>query len=383
LDIRRPASEIEPLMLADDLHVGEVVTWGNEKLHAGQVAKAPRESLATFDSGRCYALLAGCESRGGSEIGYHRLGTPLKLMSADKPYPSLIQNAIEAKKQKDAWIDVANPASWDLPTLVALNLVDSIQIAGSRLCRDKVVADDGGGKPRDKKQFPDPWGNVQWAEEIYFRLLECGLRIPPTAGSGSGAAPNPVGYNRVYVHVDGEFNYENWWDNLREGRVFITNGPLLRTTVEGQPPGHVFGADKNQKIELEIAMTLSTREEIHYLEIIKNGRVEKSIRMDEYVENVKNNKLPKIEFKESGWFLVRAVCDPKKSYHFAVTGPYYVSIGDRPRVSKKAAQFFLDWVYERAKQIKLDDPKQQKGVLNYHRQARDYWKKLVETANAD
>ena len=41
------------------------------------------------------------------------------------------------------------------------------------------------------------------------------LRIPPSAGSGSGEAPNPVGYNRVYVHLDGDFSYQSWWKNFR------------------------------------------------------------------------------------------------------------------------------------------------------------------------
>jgi hypothetical protein len=262
-------------------------------------------------------------------------------------------------------------------------LADSIQVANSRLCREKVVADEGTGRPRDKKKYPDPWGSAQWSQELYFRLLECGIKIPPTAGSGSGSAPNPVGYNRVYVKVEDDFSYENWWNHLRESQAFITNGPLLRVSVEGQPPGHVFTAEKGEKLELEIALTLSTREEIRYLEIIKNGQVDKTIRMGDYIEAVKNNKLPKIEFSESGWFLVRAVCDSPKTYRFAMTAPYYVTIGETARISKKAAQFYLDWVTERMKQIKLDDPEQQKEVLEYYRQALDFWKKHVEEANAE
>jgi hypothetical protein len=301
---------------------------------------------------------------------------------ADKQSPSLLLDAIEAKKQKDAWIDVANPASWDMPALVALDLADSIQIADSRLCREKIVPVEG-GKPRDKKKFPDPLGGIRYSQELYFKLLECGIRLPPTAGSGSGASPNPVGFNRVYVYVEGEFNYESWWDSLREGKVFVTNGPLMRISVEGQLPGHVFGVPKGEKLELEIALTLSTREDIHYLEIIKNGVVEKSIRMDDYIEDAKNNKLPKIDFDQSGWFLVRAICDSKKSYHFGMTGPYYVNVGDQQRVSKKSAQFFLDWVEERAKQIKLDDSEQQHEVTGYYRQAAKYWKKLADGANAE
>ncbi|MCC6126133.1 MAG: hypothetical protein IT426_14320 [Pirellulales bacterium] len=401
LDIRRPTSEIELLMLADDLHLGEVVTWGNvkasgkekppEKPKSTAARTARQESrpsdktqtgLVTFDGNRCYRLLTGIESRAGGEIIYHRLSSPIKLAAAEKQSPSLLENAIEAKKQKDAWIEIANPSSWDMPALVALKLADSIQLAGSRLCREKVIADDG-GRPRDKKKYPDPLGGAKWSQELYFRLLECGLRIPPTAGSGSGAAPNPVGFNRVYVNVEGEFGYGNWWENLRAGRAFVTNGPLLRASVEGRPPGHVFAAEKGQKLDLEIALALSTREEIHYLEVVKNGAVEKTIRMDEYVAAAKNNRLPKIEFEESGWFLLRAVCDSPKSYRFALTAPYFVVFGDRPRISKKAAQFFLDWIDERAKQIELDDPQRHKELLGLHRQARDYWKDLTDAANAE
>ena len=54
-----------------------------------------------------------------------------------------------------------------------------------------------------------------------------------------------------------------------------------------------------------------------------------------------------------------------------------------PTVSKKSTQFFLDWVIERAKRIKLDDEAQKAEVLEYHRMARDFWKKKVEEANAE
>ena len=52
-------------------------------------------------------------------------------------------------------------------------------------------------------------------------------------------------------------------------------------------------------------------------------------------------------------------------------------------VSKTSAQFFLDWVHERVKQIKLTDADQKADVLKYHRAARDYWQKKVDEANAD
>ena len=45
--------------------------------------------------------------------------------------------------------------------------------------------------------------------------------------------PNPVGYNRVYVHCGEELTWDKWWENLRRGQVVVTNGPLLRPRVFG------------------------------------------------------------------------------------------------------------------------------------------------------
>jgi hypothetical protein len=206
------------------------------------------------------------------------------------------------------------------------------------------------------------------------------LRIPPGAGSASGESPNPVGYNRVYVHVDGDFTYKKWWEGFRAGRVTITNGPLLKPLANGELPGHVFQAEKGAKLDVEISLTLWTREPVSYLEIIKNGKVEHSVPFAQYL---KDSKLPMLHFDRSGWFLVRVVTDLPKTYRFAMTGPYYVEIGPQRRISKSAAQFFVDWVYERAKQIKLDAPAERKEVLQWHRKARDYWQDLLSKANSD
>jgi hypothetical protein len=145
-------------------------------------------------------------------------------------------------------------------------------------------------------------------------------------------------------------------------------------------PGHVFQGEQDAKLEFQISLSLSTREPVSYFEIIKNGEVEHSVPFAEYS---KSGKLPIVHFDRSGWFLLRAVTDSPKTYRFAMTAPYYVEIGEQRRISKTAVQFFLDWVYERARQIKLDDQKQHKEVLQWHRQARDFWQGLLSKANAE
>jgi hypothetical protein len=115
--------------------------------------------------------------------------------------------------------------------------------------------------------------------------------------------------------------------------------------------------------------------------VIQDGKPVHEVRLDQWAKNGGN--LPPVTFNKSGWFLVRAVTSHPKTYRFASTGPYYVEIGYEKRISKKAAQFFSDWVYERAGKIKLDDPAQKAEVLEHHRAARDFWQKKVAEANAD
>jgi hypothetical protein len=105
------------------------------------------------------------------------------------------------------------------------------------------------------------------------------------------------------------------------------------------------------------------------------------VRLDQWAKAGGN--LPPVKFTTSGWFLIRAVTSNPKTYRFASTGPYYVEIGDERRVSKKAAQFFVDWVFERARRIKLDNGAEKDEVLEYHRQARDFWQKKLAEANAE
>ena len=379
LEVHRPVRDIELLMQADDLHVVPLVTWFNDKSQ-WKSKSPPDELLVRFDGDRFYHLMAGGHARAGGTLLYFNLLAPLALAAAGPEYPPPTKYLASARDHENAWVDLNRPFWWDLPMLVANDQIDSIQVAHGNICRDTVAGNEAGGKPRDKVLFPGKWGNARWSHAIYFHLLNCGLRIPPSAGSGSGVAPNPIGYNRLYVHVDSEFTYERWWENFKAGRVTVTNGPLLRPTVHGQLPGHVFYGEPGQQLNLEIGLTLSTREPISYLEIIKDGQVEHSVRLSDYA---KTGKLPKVHFDRSGWFLIRAVTDLQETYRFAMTGPYYVEFDNGPRISKRSAQFFFDWVYERARQIQLTDPTERAAVLEPHRKARDFWQDLLLRANAE
>ena len=378
LHVHRPLSDIPLLMKGEDLHVAPVITWWNGKNQWAD-KDLPGEQTIAVDKSHFYNLMAGEDEREGGALLYFGLKQPLPIAGAEREHPSPVDFMRQAAAAPGVHIDIEKPFWWDMPIWVASGMAHSIGLAHNHMHRSGVLANEAWGKPRDKLKYPGPEGNGLWTTDIYYRLLDCGVRLPPSAGSASGVLPNPVGYNRVYVHVEGELTWEKWWQGLREGKVVVTNGPLLRPQFNGQLPGHVFTAEAGETISVETALNLALRDKVDYLEVVKNGKVVHQVRLDKYAES--GGRLPAVDFQKSGWLLVRAVCNTPETFRFASSGPVYVQIGDEPRISNEDAQFFLDWVVERAKRVKLTGA-QRENVIQYHRGARNFWQRRMDAANA-
>jgi hypothetical protein len=183
------------------------------------------------------------------------------------------------------------------------------------------------------------------------------------------------------VYVGKELDYSGWWEALRQGHAFVTNGPLLRVSAGEQRPGHVFKSPGGRPLNLDLKAQLTSREPIRAIEIIVNGHVERTVAP---ADLERTRSLGTLSFARSGWFLVRALTTNETTFRFASTAPFYVEIGSEPRrVSRASGRYFLDWVRERAERVKLDDPAQRESVLRYHRKAEAFWENLVSKANAD
>jgi hypothetical protein len=380
LHIHRPPEEIELLARAEDLHVAPVITWWNKR-NLWATKPIPDEPLRRFDRDRYAFLLAGEDEREGGALLYFGLPRPLEIASAAREYPSPLRFVAEARKHMGVWIDVEKPFWWDVPVWVASGQVDSIGLANNHMCRDRMSEKEAWGKPRLVERLPAPLGNGYWSQEIYYHLLNCGIRLPPSAGSASGVLPNPVGYNRVYVHLGPDWKYEDWWDGLRAGRSFVTNGPLLRVRADGQLPGHVFTAPTGKELRIELRAELTSSDPVRFVEIIRDGDVLRRVRTDDLK---RTGGLGALDFNSSGWFLVRAIADNPKTFRFASTAPYYVEIGEsKRRISRASARFFGEWVRERAARVKIDDPAERAEVLRHHESAQKFWEDVLSRANAE
>jgi hypothetical protein len=383
IHIHRPPEDVPLLARAEDLHVAPVITWWNSRdLWAGR--DPPRELLRRFDGDRFSHVMAGEDEREGGALLYFGLEKPIDITKATREYPSPLEFAARARAvKKNAWIDIEKPFWWDAPAWIASGLPDSIGIANNHMCRSTMLPNEAWGRPRDTARLPDPLGNGWWTQEIYYHVLDCGIRLPPSAGSASGVLPNPVGYNRVYVRVDGPLDHDKWWAGLKAGRSFVTNGPLLLVKANGELPGHVFRMKESAQLEIEVRATLISNDRVPRIEVVKDGRVAAAIDVDAVRAE---GKEARVTFARSGWFLVRAVADEKRTFRFASTAPFWVEVeGAERRISKASAEFFLRWVEERIERVRaaVKPAKELAEVLAHHERAREFFTGLRDRANAE
>jgi len=380
LHVHRPVDEMELIMLAEDLHVVPCITWWNERNHWTD-ATLPVNPVRRFGETRFCDVMAGEDERRGGAFMYFNVKRPLDIAGAEKEYPSLLAFIEEAKrKYPDVWVDIEKPFWWDVPVALAHGYGDSIGLAHNHMWMEGELDNEAWGRPRGSR-YDVRFGNALYSQDLYYHILNSGIRIPPSAGSASGVMMSPVGYNRVYVHVDGPLTYAKWWEGLRKGRCFVTNGPLLRARANGQLPGHVFVTDTGGHIEINVTARLDGTDTVSAVEIIKNGIVERTVPYDEFAET---GLLGSIRFERSGWFLVRAIADNNTSFRFASTGPYYVEIGpERHHISRRSTAFFCEWINARIAQIERAELEKPEEVLKYHYKARTFWTERLANANAD
>jgi hypothetical protein len=284
---------------------------------------------------------------------------------------------------RNVWIDIEKPFWWDVPVWLASGQMNSIGIANNHMCRSQMYANEAWGKPRDDKRLPDPRGNGFWTQEIYYHMLNSGLRLPPSAGSASGVLPNPVGYNRVYVHLDGPFTRDAWFRGLSRGRCFVTNGPLLLATFDGQDPGATIKLPAGESKTVRIDIQLTSQDSVSQIELIKNGRVFQTVRGSDELKQRHELSVP---IDEPGWFLVRAIADVENTFRFSSTAPWLVEADQsKNRISRESVQFFLDWVNERIERVKanVSDGTKREQVLVWHERAREFWTARLKMANAE
>lgn len=292
-------------------------------------------------------------------------------------------DALEAIRSldRDQWVlELSDIWHRDFPIILAILPVDAVQVMSSHLKRDDSLPVKEAFYNPDPKRFFEVKGLGRLMEYTYWQMLESGLQIAPS--SGSHFQPNSksiVGYNRVYTWIDRsqERTPQTWWRNFKNGFSIITNGPLLRLTVNGQPPGGILKSSASQPIYTQLEADLAVRDEVDYLDIIFNGQTKYQAKLEEYA---RRGKFPELAYKESGWMLVRVITAHPDGYRLASTAPTYFQFDGQTRISRKAVQFFQTWLDAAVKEISAD-PALSARYKSAMSDAKRYWMERSLSAN--
>jgi hypothetical protein len=112
-----------------------------------------------------------------------------------------------------------------------------------------------------------PRGDHASYARVFYRLLDVGLRVPFSTGTDWFLTD----LSRVYVPLAGEATPAAWLAQLRAGRSFITNGPLLELEVAGAAPGGVVAREGPGA--LPVRARAIGRVNFGALEVVASGRV--------------------------------------------------------------------------------------------------------------
>jgi TolB protein len=191
--------------------------------------------------------------------------------------------------------------------------------------------------------------NNSWAASVplWYRLLNCGFRVPATAGTDvflNRVGSNLPGGDRVYVHVGGALSYQAWIDGLKAGRSFVTSGPMLTFTVDGQGPGSVLKAP--EKPAVRVKATARSPFPLTKAELVHNGKVIASATLAG--DGLTATLDREVKLDRGGWLAFRAdgpgTSDTATPALNAHSNPVYVEAGGAAPRSAEEARAFLRWI---------------------------------------
>jgi hypothetical protein len=86
--------------------------------------------------------------------------------------------------------------------------------------------------------------------ELYYDFLNLGFKLTASAGSDVPWG-GTIGEVRMYAYVgDRPFEPDAWFDAVREGHTFVTNGPMLEFKIGQAIPGDEIVAEENETVHV-------------------------------------------------------------------------------------------------------------------------------------
>ena len=198
---------------------------------------------------------------------------------------------------------------------------------------------------------------VEWSQAgragfyPWYATLNNGVRVTATGGEDSISnlqRSKLVGSVRTYVYTGGRgLDMHAWFEGLREGRAFVTTGPLVELTVNGRIPGETVELGTGGG-SVDVTAHVKSITPLQNVLLVYNGEV-----IDEFTLSGERNDFDlekSYPVRESGWFHLRAEGDPGERfpldavYAQGFTNPVWVEVGGQPVRSRAAAEYSIRWI---------------------------------------
>lgn len=338
--IERPDPSIDAHILmaaqAEDIHVTNTLTWGDvEAVHAPQYAFGQAGSVRDGD----YWLIPGQEEPRTSLLG-HTIMLNIPEFVRDQKHYYLYDRVFKRVRESGGLVGYAHYFGTHFPS------------------RGQVY--DFLGKPIDFKTWDGNWrvstkfngdngasldlvdGLVDFLEglddnnvlrpEPYYDALNLGFRVPLSAGSDFPWGAH-IGDQRVYVFL-GEnrpLTPQAWYEGIRAGRTFITQGPLLDLNVDGEGIGSELHVSKYTELRINADAwghpAVGAPKDLAL--VVMGDDIDTARSMDETMSELSLSHTLRVE--HSLWIAARVTAHNGAK---GQTSPIYVIVDDEPTVAR-------------------------------------------------
>lgn len=235
-----------------------------------------------------------------------------------------------------------------------------------------------------------PWfvttGEIDFVEALQFGMvnlmdyseyLNLGFRLTAAAGSDVPWG-STIGEVRTYVHTGEQFDVNAWFRNFKAGHTFVSNGPAIEFTVDGELPGSELVRSPGSKVKIHaktlghprigMPKALTLINNTGELRVVKpdHGETELSFETEYPIES-------------SQWIMASVVCDNNAVAH---TTPVYAVVNGKPTWNPKEGPKTIDKqlaaIAKIEKEVAGKSDERSVGIRERLDKARAFYAKLRE-----
>ena len=278
-DKREHNDSIMAILQAEDVHVSNLLLMNNPGAgHYDQYAYGKKGQVID----KLHSIVPGIESPRTAQRG-HTIALNIEQPIIDPENYFLYHRFMQQYQQQNAINGYAHVgskefnASWGLALDVPFGLIDFVEIMQ----------------------------NSDLRTGFWYEFMGLGYRLAPASGSDFPYFEQP-GAVRGYAKTN-QFNQpstQQWFDAVKKGHTFVSNGPILEFTVNGKEMGSSLAiSDSPLKIQAKAAINPDF-DSMQYIELVSCGKVIERIETSAGNESLTLNV--ELDAKDSQWLAVRA-----------------------------------------------------------------------------